>query len=1524
MAGSLALGNVSLSAYAEEDILENEEVYEEKDRLHVGEYAAPEMMVQANSNTINFIYEFAMEADKYHAVWEPYHKNLNNNQYTVINKDLNDGAGGYYIWLGYHYTNVFDKKTALITGLLIAKGSSMPGGNIDYNGKTYHPLDSNHLYNHSNGDFNQNAKGKYLVLYYTTDGYQDGDPVLMTDGFYVNGSAGSDCVSGYDVSSRAVNGSQDLNEGAGGDYIYLHAKYHTHTLTTVYDGAKHWKACTQCGYEEKEKGEAHELEYYRSSSDDNHYAICKNCGYRAENLSHIDADKNAYCDLCESHVNAVFSVNNIAFGQWENAWNYALNYGKDITLTTVSSKTLSSMQFEKTGKHTITLDSVNNSNLTLKDSSLIVSEGKVITNLDLRFENKSIEIKGGELETKSGNIRFVNNSNKQYNYAISVGSNASLTNSGASFTYENNCGVSGTAIGVSGSGSKVHMNGGSIYNFDHPIECNSGGDVLLRGGTLIQTLFSSNIQINGGTFKIEGATIQTDIKYNADKSDLKIESAYVRGNIYNQENRPATDILAPGVCVTKLDSLGAYTKKMEWESLHSASNIYCSDMTQIDTCKEHKLVNPTISSSSAHKGKCLYCNQEEVMSHNINDKGKCTDCGYQSTARIINNAGVSTFYDSLSDAIQAAHGQKDVKITLFDNSAESGIDLRENDDIHIDLNGKTLALSNGNTIELQKGSISIENGQMSVNVTAENIPGMKLSCENFSLKDVNIISMNRNMQIDGGNVTVSENSKLQFEKKAGILLEAGTLTISDKTKVISDDTCIRVAEKTEGSNASLNIDDGEIIGDNTAIRHEKGTIKLAKCSLESNHNATILCSGEQTLDQILSQGSYYYDSEGNLIDSELVHGKKELGGKIIVKEHDPHKGYTPNRDGKTHRIDCPDCGLKVDSEACIPDYSTMKCKVCKGDIICDHDFVDGICKICGHSAEAYVVFEGNSRKIYYYKLDEAIKAIQTSETKSVKLVIRTDVEPTQAVTVKNGVKITLESEKTTSESSLLSAEETCKVISSQSGPAVIVDGGELTIKDVSLSSGDSEALQIKGGKVKIYGGKFTGKDSSIKIEDGSEESETSNIGSLIDTEYYFAEVDSNSPLNVDRESSVIESDMQVLKHEDHTGYWENGVCSVCLYVCPHTTVADETCTLCGMFFGKHPITVEANISGTVNTKYFETLPEAVTFAEQGSEAVITLGKDIIPDNPGTVNISKGKITINFNEFYINHPLEINGKDADVILKATDSKGIVVSSGSAVILKSGNLSMEQCGALTEDTNSPAVSTMGGKLSIDGGTFDGGNALSLTDTTADIHSGLFTGTSDTDYDSCIYIEGATVKIKGGIFKMSKKTRSNTLLATNAEVMISGGVFEGNADSKSEFFSISSGRGAIIRLEEGYIIANADSKDVTAQYAPDNQITSVNETVFVVKSIMGGAHKNNVDKKNNDKSTANSGKSDNNRKTSTEKKTVNNGNTSKVQKEGKTAKTGDHGLEMYLYIAGISAGIVVMVALKRKRESFHSRTK
>ena len=90
------------------------------------------------------------------------------------------------------------------------------------------------------------------------------------------------------------------------------------------------------------------------------------------------------------------------------------------------------------------------------------------------------------------------------------------------------------------------------------------------------------------------------------------------------------------------------------------------------------------------------------------------------------------------------------------------------------------------------------------------------------------------------------------------------------------------------------------------------------------------------------------------------------------------------------------------------------------------------------------------------------------------------------------------------------------------------------------------------------------------------------------------------------------------------------------------------------------------------------------------------------------------------------------------------------------------------------------------------------------------------------------------------------------------------------------------------------------------------------------MGGAHKNNVDKKNNDKSTANSGKSDNNRKTSTEKKTVNNGNTSKVQKEGKTAKTGDHGLEMYLYIAGISAGIVVMVALKRKRESFHSRTK
>jgi hypothetical protein len=111
--------------------------------------------------------------------------------YEKIDKDLNKGAGGNYIYLYY------SKRTDLepITSLYVAVGDSsnvtVPEG--------YTKIDS---------DLNKGAGGKYIYLCYTRNPYFGSIKGLEV-------TFGDDIVSGYtkiDV---------DLNKGCGGEYIYL-------------------------------------------------------------------------------------------------------------------------------------------------------------------------------------------------------------------------------------------------------------------------------------------------------------------------------------------------------------------------------------------------------------------------------------------------------------------------------------------------------------------------------------------------------------------------------------------------------------------------------------------------------------------------------------------------------------------------------------------------------------------------------------------------------------------------------------------------------------------------------------------------------------------------------------------------------------------------------------------------------------------------------------------------------------------------------------------------------------------------------------------------------------------------------------------------------------------------------------------------------------------------------------------------------------------------------------------------------
>ena len=133
--------------------------------------------------------------------------------WTVINKDLNQGAGGAYIYLLY--------KTGL-NGIPISDFYLRTSDNNDspnsltHKGRTYThaTYDGSEGFINAKGDLNNSAHGKFIHLYYTTASFS---PSRVVTNVYFDDN------SGIAVGENGGALACDLNKGAGGDYIYMHA-----------------------------------------------------------------------------------------------------------------------------------------------------------------------------------------------------------------------------------------------------------------------------------------------------------------------------------------------------------------------------------------------------------------------------------------------------------------------------------------------------------------------------------------------------------------------------------------------------------------------------------------------------------------------------------------------------------------------------------------------------------------------------------------------------------------------------------------------------------------------------------------------------------------------------------------------------------------------------------------------------------------------------------------------------------------------------------------------------------------------------------------------------------------------------------------------------------------------------------------------------------------------------------------------------------------------------------------------------
>jgi hypothetical protein len=130
--------------------------------------------------------------------------------YNKLNRDLNSGASGKYIYLCVSYENTLRRPSGVNNIAVYNAGSSsaftMPTG--------YFSVD---IGLQSNGDLNQGASGSFIYFI-----GQPGADRLIDIASVSSNAANPSCNSGESKVGITQNGiDADLNRGAGGQYIYL-------------------------------------------------------------------------------------------------------------------------------------------------------------------------------------------------------------------------------------------------------------------------------------------------------------------------------------------------------------------------------------------------------------------------------------------------------------------------------------------------------------------------------------------------------------------------------------------------------------------------------------------------------------------------------------------------------------------------------------------------------------------------------------------------------------------------------------------------------------------------------------------------------------------------------------------------------------------------------------------------------------------------------------------------------------------------------------------------------------------------------------------------------------------------------------------------------------------------------------------------------------------------------------------------------------------------------------------------------
>lgn len=1053
------------------------------------------------------------------------------------------------------------------------------------------------------------------------------------------------------------------------------------------------------------------------------------------------------------------------------------------------------------------------------------------------------------------------------------------------------------------NGSTADIALATINDFDQAFRVNNAKLVIHGGHYQDKTVVyvekpgdNSEILILGGEFTgTDGYCLDSR------GAKVSIELGKFTGSLRVGENQKISSVLALGRCAAEIDAEDKITRRIPLADLNEAGNrITFEKLTKIIVCKVHDTSEAKYYSRKTHKGFCDFCGQEELFDHIYDDGGCCKVCKTNQEIVLITSAGIYEYYNCLEDAVMNIGVRTDVIIKptrdieatdafLIYEGREEG----ERKRLTIDLNGFTMTLHDTGVTQVLEGyDLTVQNGKLQIWGKGLTLKNSKLTIDSCTIISYSLVLIDSNFNIGKNGVMdgtpgLSGDSILQLTDN-GTITADGTLTVHNGQQVIMSDKSTFVLRENRHESAimvqkggSLILSDEALIDDiseesSMAIHYEEGAIISFAGGGVRKDFWTALTPNKwlsTRVSEFLVPGYAYYKYEsGNELTEEAI-ADNEIRDSFIVRPHKDHTyKYFDMGDG-THQAVCALCKITGPTSPHVGQKDSNLCTKCNVSFVCTHEFNDdGICKYCSLTAEACVIID--DEKTFYVAYEDAWKQVKGKKA-TIRALKKLSRELYQTLIIEDRDDITIEN----GEFHYVSEDNT-----------IIVNGGKLTINSgIFLGRHNSQwTLIVNRGEVIINGGKIAGYNGiqanggTITIADGSfdtlypglvvrkgsvivkggvfesapgehciEVMKSMNVKDLLPTGYYYADPDKNIPTKINEDKPwYIQFRTAVKQHMDHTGYWKDGVCSLCKYECTHPSFEGSRCAVCGVEIESQLFVVYKEGDDS-KRESFDHLQDALNFACQHPGSELIVSKDIpadatdktsytVPeeglsvDPPIDFTIQLGKHTIGTQLFI---------KKARVNIKGDDG-GISVSSGSALhIGVDADVRVENCNFHTDDSKLAAISIKDSKTAyLKNVHANGGYAVDASDVkdTVTLEGGYYC-TASGDKESALQavaFTGTSGKIKGCTITATAEDAAALYLYRCSVVIDDTRLLIDDAAKEANSIRLprrgSSETELIIENGSG-IYEMASGKNITDDYSDKGKISaSVDKSVYIGKAF------------------------------------------------------------------------------------------